>query len=115
MTKRQLRRLALQTSRYPSWRPVLQDALLEMYPEEFGRAIGLAESSTARATRRGYEPFAVFFIPKWMATGHRSPFMVLNYPDNEALQDLASRMAAYMRLHNAEIVTAYIADPTRYL
>lgn len=39
MTKRQLRRLALQTSRYPSWRPVLQDALLEMYPNEFEDAI----------------------------------------------------------------------------
>ena len=64
MTKRQLRRLALQTSRYPSWRPVLQDALLEMYPGEFEHAIRWTEEMSKSDAEAGYyNPYAVVFRP----------------------------------------------------
>ena len=43
MTKRQLRRLAYRVPRDPSLRPILHDALLEVYPEQYGRKIEFAE------------------------------------------------------------------------
>ena len=49
ISRTQLRRLALRSSRSPELRPVLQDALLETYPEAFTSAIDVVERSIARS------------------------------------------------------------------
>ena len=48
ISRMQLRRLALRTSRAPELRPVLQDALLEAYPAAFESAIASVERYKAR-------------------------------------------------------------------
>ena len=128
VTKRQLRRLALQTSRYPSWRPVLQDALLEMYPEEFGRAIDEAE----RWAFDDRVPYVVFFRPEQMTRGtlryerfrlrrYRSRaarttlFAVVRPQPDDDERILTDRELVYRPypLPREELVLVYVADPTR--
>ena len=111
MTKRQLRRLALQTSRYPSWRPVLQDALLEMYPEEFERKIEAAEKEACQLRTT----VAVLFVPGWMKKQYRgSPFSLLTYRQpGESEQDFVDRQRRVQRGFQQATVIAYVTDPSR--
>lgn len=104
MTKRQLRRLALQTTRYPSWLPVLQDALLEMFPEEFQGAIDRAK----RNARGSVQSYAVLFFPhrmqgKFPKFESLSPFLVIH-------QDLVDEMPSFPKVH---AVVAYTAPAGR--
>ena len=62
MTRLELRRLAFRATRNPKeWLPVLQDALLEHYGEEFERAIARAREIASESLARTY--VAVVYDP----------------------------------------------------
>ena len=125
MTKRQLRRLALQTSRNPSWLPVLQDALLEMYPNEFEYAIRWTEELSKQDAEAGcFNPYAIVFRPAAMAPRERRPFglkeMFITFevqgpPPRAQRGDITSFIARLQREHPGDpLVVAYVTDPSRY-
>ena len=131
MTKRQLRRLALQTSRYPSWRPVLQDALLEMYPSQFEHAIRWTEEMSKSDAEAGYyNPYAVVFRPGAMAPRERNPFGLRMFTTFEipadqrrarsryrgaSIGNVSAFIARLQREHPSDpLVVAYVTDPSRY-
>ena len=62
MTRLELRRLALRTTRNPKWLPVLQDALLEHYGNVFEQAIADAHRR-ARWLQHGKWYVAVIYDP----------------------------------------------------
>ena len=134
MTKRQLRRLALQTSRYPSWRPVLQDALLEMYPSQFEHAIRWTEEMSKSDAESGYyNPYAIVFRPAAMVPrpfglrmfGLRM-FTTFEIPaDRRSTRsryreassgNVSAFIARLQREHPGDpLVVAYVTDPSRYV
>ena len=85
MTRFQLRRLALQTTRRPELMPVLQDALLEhpVYGRQFEAAIGRANTAAQRYDREGNVLFVgVTFNVK--RTYPSSPFGVSTFDIHDA-------------------------------
>ena len=83
MTRLELRRLALRTTRNPEWLPVLQDALLEHYGKEFEHAIALAQQRASLIgladwyavviyDPAGLTPFQVYRLPPYDLVRTRS-------------------------------------------
>ena len=69
VTKRQLRRLAYRVPRDPSLRPILHDALLEVYPENYERKIAFAERIAVEDRR----PRVIVFDVRAMSRNRRHP------------------------------------------
>lgn len=120
ITKRQLRRLALRTSRYPSWRPVLHDALLEMYPEEFGRVIEAAEEASRRGASDGYrDTYIIVFRPGAMSARKNKPSWLGLFTTYAVPKYVANGLTSVMRQLQSEhlgdpLVLAYKTDPSVY-
>lgn len=78
MTRLELRRLALRSTRDPrTWLPVLQDALHETYGVEFEQAVEYARAWAAREKRSGHTIVGFAASPKLPQSRYKTiPFEV---------------------------------------
>lgn len=116
MTKRQLRRLAFRVPRDESLRPILHDALLEVYPDAYEQKIAFAEAGAGAVPRIAH---GVVFNPLAMAgnvpmrAGGRlheyiSLFAVYRMPERPSVFEETLRRASPLLRHS---VLVYLAPP----